>query len=311
MKTKIDSVLIPTDFSEVAESALKVGIAIARRQNAKIFLLHSIDNYAYLQPSEVFLHEARIIKDIRSQLEVKLQELADKIRLQTGVDTGIIVRDGSPSDAICRIALQEKISLIVMGTHGVSGMRKFFMGSESFRVIKHTFCPILTIPSNWQKTVFKKVVFPVRLKPETMDKYFYVQPIIEKNNSEVMLLGLAEQQNPEDLKEVAILIDKMKAQLFTDKISFRTAITRSDDFSRTIIDLAIDFQADLIILSSTIDHNFKNFFVGPFAQQVVNHSHLPVLSIKPSDPPGPEFSIPETAKIWGDSIELSGLGKQE
>jgi len=75
------------------------------------------------------------------------------------------------------------------------------------------------------------------------------------------------------------------------------------DFPKTIIDSAIEFEADLIVLSANIDYHFKSFFVGPFAQQVVNHSHLPVLSIRPSNNREEDISSIELALNWGNSIE--------
>jgi nucleotide-binding universal stress UspA family protein len=168
-----------------------------------------------------------------------------------------------------------------MGTHGVSGLREFFIGSEVFRVVKNATCPVLTIPGNWGKTDFGKVLFPVRLNPGTLDTYFYARPIIEKNNSELYVLGLYEREKDIDNKEISISIDKLKDQLNNDNVIFRTGITQSKDLPAKILNLAKDYEADLIVLTANLDHNFKAFFVGPFVQQVVNHSRLPVLSIKP------------------------------
>ncbi|NCA77559.1 MAG: universal stress protein [Alphaproteobacteria bacterium] len=308
MKTTIRSILVPTDFSELAESALKVAIAIAKRQRAKIILLHVIDNYAYLQPSEVFLHEIRIMPDIKSHHEESMKELAGKISEQIEIDVDVQVEEGSPADVICRVAAKKQINLIVMGTHGMSGLRKFFIGSESSRVIKNSFCPVLTIPGNWQKTDFEKVLYPVRIASRAVEKYFYARPIIEKNNSKVTLLGLAEQQNSAELEEVVLLTDQVKAQMFADHVQFRTNLVRSSDFPKTIIDSAIEFESDLIILSSTIDHNVKAFFLGPFAQQVVNHSTLPVLSIKPTESKKTSQPSSDSLKRWGYTIDLSNLG---
>jgi nucleotide-binding universal stress UspA family protein len=302
MKTQISSILIPTDFSELSESALKVGLAIAKRQHAKVTLLHVVDTYAHIQPTEVFLPEFQVTPDVISAINVRLNDLVERINQDTGIDiTGTVV-DGIPSDRICLYARQKKINLIVMGTHGISGLRKFFLGSEAFKVIKNASCPVLTIPGNWQKTDFEKVLFPVRLKPGALNKYFYARPIIEKNNSEVTILGLAEQKRPEDIKEVTLLMDKLKVQLHNDNVLFRSSLCASEDFPATIINAAIENETDLIILTANIDYYFKTFFMGPFAQQVVNHSHLPVLSIKPSKSLSENPSSMELARKWGKSV---------
>jgi len=302
MKTQINSILIPTDFSELSESALKVGLAIAKRQQAEVTLLHVVDTFSYIEPTEVFLPDFKITPDVISSIEEKLKDLVESIKQETGINITGKVLDGIPSDRICRYALKEHISLIVMGTHGISGIRKFFMGSEAFRVLKNASCPVLTIPGNWQKTDFEKVLFPVRLKPGALDKYFYARPIIEKNNSEVTILGLADQKKPDESKEIALLMDKIKAQLHSDNVRFRSSLCTSDDFPATIINVSIENEIDLIILTANLDYYFKTFFIGPYAQQVVNHSHLPVLAIKPSKKVSKDPSSLELAQKWGKSI---------
>jgi nucleotide-binding universal stress UspA family protein len=278
MKTQINSILIPTDFSVLSESAIKVGIAIAKRQNAQVTLLHAVDLLPYLLPTEVLLSSS---KEVLSRKEEELKELSENIQKDTGVKAVVKVLEGTPSDIICKLAYEENISLIVMGTHGVSGLREFFIGSEAFRVLKNATCPVLTIPGDWQKTDFEKVLFPVRLKPGTLDTYFYARPIVEKNNSELFLLGLYDQKKDMVEEEISMSINKVKQQLDNDKVVFKSEISQSKDYPAKIIEMAKLYEADLIILTANLDHDFKAYFVGPFVQQVVNHSRLPVLSIKP------------------------------
>jgi nucleotide-binding universal stress UspA family protein len=278
MKTQINSILIPTDFSELSESAIKVGIAIAKRQNAKVTLLHIVDVLPVLLPTQVLLSDPQ---EVLSRMEEKLEEISERIRKESGVKAVVKALEGTPADRICKFALEENISLIVMGTHGVSGLREFFIGSEAYRVIKNATCPVLTIPGEWQKTDFGKVIFPVKIDPGTLDTYFYARPIIEKNNSDLFILGLYERQKDVDNKEISILINKLRVQLNNDNILFKSGITQSKDLPAKILTIAKDYEADLIILTANLDSNFKAFFVGPFVQQVVNHSQLPVLSIKP------------------------------
>jgi len=302
MKTQINSILIPTDFSELSESALKVGLAIAKRQRAEVTLLHVVDTYSYIEPTEVFLPDFQITPDVISSIEAKLNNLVESIKQETGIKITGKVLDGIPSDRICRYARQKNISIIVIGTHGISGIRNFFMGSEAFKVLKNASCPVLTIPGNWHKTDFEKVLFPVRLKPGALDKYFYARPIIEKNNSEVIILGLADQKKPDESKQVAVLMEKIKDQLHNDNVRYRSSLCASDDFPATIINVSIENEIDLIILTANLDYYFKTFFIGPYAQQVVNHSHLPVLAIKPSKKLSKDPSSLELAQNWGKSV---------
>jgi nucleotide-binding universal stress UspA family protein len=305
MKTQIKSILIPTDFSDLSESALKVGIAIAKRQTAEITLLHVIDRLAYLPPTEVFLPDVQITTDFKLTMEEKLKALAEKIQKETGIKISVKVLIGTPSDSICQFAFSENISLIVMGTHGTSGLREFFIGSEAFRVVKNAICPVLTIPGNWKKTEFKNILFPVRLLLGSFDKYFFARPIIEKNDSNLVILGLADKKKPDQVEEVAQLLDEIKYQLDIDYTKFSTVILSSDNFPAEVVKMADKFDSDLIIVTTNLDHDIKTYFVGPFVQQIVNHSMRPVLSIKPIYLQADGTDFEKLVEIWGMRVDFS------
>lgn len=310
MKSQINTILIPTDFSEPSESALKVGLSIARRQKSDVILLHVLDQFAYMPPAEVFLPGFPLKKDIESTMKKKLEDISVKIQKETGIKIIGKILDGIPSVGICQFAFDEKISLIVMGTHGTSGLREFFVGSEAFRVVKNATCPVLTVPGNWDKPEFNKVLFPIRLKPGAIDKYFYARPIIEKNNSEIVLLGLSDKGKPNDLKEVTSLMDKLKLQLHYDNVIFKPLLIPCDDFPSKAIEIAKEQEVDLIILTANLDYDFKAYFIGPFAQQVINHSKLPVLNIKPPIDTSEQFKYIELAAKWGGGIKFAEFGGQ-
>lgn len=96
------------------------------------------------------------------------------------------------------------------------------------------------------------------------------------------MLGLSEEEYSDDIKEIALLMDKIKIQLHNDKVVFQSAICKSKDFPREIIKISKEYGIDLIVLTANFDNDFNPYYLGPYTQQVLNHSHLPVLSIKPA-----------------------------
>ncbi len=311
MKSQIKSILIPTDFSESSENALAVGIAIAERQKADIVLLHVVDRFANLQPTEVFLPEIQLMPDINLMIEIRLKEFSESVTKKAGIKVDSKVLNGQPFERICRLAYEENISLIVIGTHGTSGLRGLFMGSEAYRVVKSAPCPVLTVPGNWNKKEFKKVLFPIRLIPGALDKYFYARPIIEKNNSELFLLGLTDMKNARNTKDLMLLIKNLKRQLNDDNVKFQTAYCPGEDFPAEVSKTTRELNIDLIILTANIDPEWKSYFIGPFGQQVINHAQVPVLSIKPSNDQTEAVPVFRLAEQWGRSINLSGTEKRK
>jgi nucleotide-binding universal stress UspA family protein len=282
MKIQIDSILIPMDFSNLSERALKVGVAVAIRQKAEIILLHVIDKYNYIEQNGVFSTDFKVDPYIINALEDRLNELSNKISEDTGIKVTKEVIVGQPADNICLYAFEKKTSLIVIGTDESSGLQEFFIDSEPFRVVKNAVCPVLTIPANWEKNDFEKVLLPIRIKPGQLDKYIYSSPIIEKNNSELFLLGLSQKKNPGELKELATILDLIRVKLHNDNVKFHSTFSPCEDFAAKVIEISKSIDADLIVLTTNLDYDFKSDFVGPFAQQIIQQSNLPVLSIKPA-----------------------------
>ncbi|MCU0472312.1 MAG: universal stress protein [Bacteroidales bacterium] len=289
---------------------MAVGIAIAERQKADIVLLHVVDRFANLQRTEVFLPEIQLMPDINLMIEIRLKEFSESVSKKTGIKVESKVLNGQPFERICRLAYEENISLIVIGTHGTSGLRGLFMGSEAYRVVKSAPCPVLTVPGKWNKKEFKKVLFPIRLIPGALDKYFYARPIIEKNNSELFLLGLTDMKNTRNTKDLMLLIKNLKRQLNNDNVKFQTAYCLGEDFPAEVSKTTRDLNIDLIILTANIDPEWRSYFIGPFGQQVINHAQVPVLSIKPSNDQAEPVHAFRLAEQWGRSINLSGKEKR-
>lgn len=281
MKSQITKIIITTDFSVYSESAFKTGIAIAQRHNAEVTILHVMDKLDYIEPSEAFQSfygiEASRIRAVGKSMDM----LAAKIHKNTGIKISSKLILGLPADKVCAYAYQQKASIVVIGTHGISGTRELFMGSDAFKIIKNCSCPVLTVPREWSKTSFGKVIFPVLLKPGSFEKYFYARPIIEKNNSELYILGLSERNKPSELKELTSLVDRVKLQLHNDSVRFQSAFSPCTSFSDKIVQVADEYSAELAVIALNHDDNIKTCKFSHFAQQLLNKLKMPLLTIKP------------------------------
>jgi nucleotide-binding universal stress UspA family protein len=112
-------------------------------------------------------------------------------------------------------------------------------------------------------------------------------------------------KDPVNSKEIILLMNGLKRKLHNDNVKFQTGYSQSENFPSEVIKTAEYFDIDLIVLTANLDFDWKAFFLGPFVQQVLNHSRIPVLSIKPSfDQPeeGSSLSLPEN---WGRSLKFS------
>ena len=140
--TKGEKILIALDGSRYSEAALEQAISLGRICNSTIYPLTVIDLY----PEQIEVAPALVEKmsqDARAILDKAQERIkAENIACETIVHTG-----GQPHEFIIREAKERNVDLIVMGTHGRTGMKKLLMGSVAQKVIGHAPCPILVVPA--------------------------------------------------------------------------------------------------------------------------------------------------------------------
>ncbi len=138
-------ILVATDFSETADRALAVATELARAAgSAELLLVHAnfmpreIEALAVYGPEKVF---EKLEVAARAQLDKRLAGLA-----AAGIAGRQLHADGRPDELILKLAGQESADLIVMGTHGRSGLSRLLMGSVAERVLRQASCPVMTVP---------------------------------------------------------------------------------------------------------------------------------------------------------------------
>jgi universal stress protein A len=141
----IRQILAPTDFSEFSKQAVESALALARRFKAKLLLLHVVELPAYpvegVWPSPL---GTALLEDLERQARLDLaQVLPDTPHVTVEVIRQVVV--GTPYRKIVDVAAAENVDLIVMATHGRTGLSHLVMGSVAERVVRTAPCPVLTI----------------------------------------------------------------------------------------------------------------------------------------------------------------------
>ena len=137
-------ILVPTDFSESARHALSYGMSFAREYEAELILLHVVETMAVGYASDLFpVPMAEVFEEISSYARTELSKLADEARGRAGEVRPLLVQ-GKPSVEIIRVAREETVDMIVLGTHGKGVLDKALFGSTTERVVRNGPCPVLT-----------------------------------------------------------------------------------------------------------------------------------------------------------------------
>jgi nucleotide-binding universal stress UspA family protein len=139
-----ERILVPTDFSEPAAEALEVAIGFAVRFGARLTLLHAHEMPTYAFPDAVMPVTPQVVAELERTAKVELERLAERARSR-GVTTETIAVVGPNHLEVCRIAEEMGADLIVMGTHGRTGIRHAILGSVAEKVVRRAPCPVLTV----------------------------------------------------------------------------------------------------------------------------------------------------------------------
>ncbi len=143
---RIRRILHPTDFSSASRPALERALGLARDSRAELIILHvmapviPVVGEGYIPPQT---YEA-IDTAARKSAQTKLDALVARAR-KAGVHTRGLLVEGTPHDRIVRAAKAQRVDLIVMGTHGRSGLARLFVGSVASRVVSAAACPVMTV----------------------------------------------------------------------------------------------------------------------------------------------------------------------
>ena len=141
-------ILVAFDGSEDSKRAVKAACALAKRLESSVILLHvfSVPVYAYGGPAGVPAISVESLEGTAKRQATTMVESGLELARSEGIEAkGELVESGAIAEAIVSFATKQGIQLIVLGTRGMSGLKKVLMGSVSSGVVNHSLCPVLVV----------------------------------------------------------------------------------------------------------------------------------------------------------------------
>ncbi len=281
----IKKILVPLDFSKTSVKALDYAIDMAEKCNAELTLLHVAEGFVanaargyYIAPSYEKEYEQLVIK----QGNDNLNDFANGIKKVGVTNVTVLTTVGRTHSEILKAAKKTKADIIIMGTHGVSGVREFFIGSNTFNVIRNAKCPVLSVQTGNKAPGFKNVLLPFRGKGHSREKVNYAIDLALLYKSTIHILGVDTEFTEAGKRKIELEAEQIKEIAKHKNLNCTTKIISHAYVSEAVLKNAQKVNADLIIIMSDLDKmDITEYFAGPFSQQIVNHSTIPVLSIHP------------------------------
>lgn len=284
MKTfQIKNILIPTDFSETGLLAVEYAAFMARLCKADLYLLHVIEP----SDSTFQIYNPSIQKtnpwEAEKMVEKHFSELSIKLKKEYGVKIKSICSLGkTPAEVVAKVK-EFDIDMVVMGTHGASGFDEFFIGSNAHKIVTLCPCPVITVQTHAKKIGFTKIILPVDDSLHSRQKVDNTITLAKKYGAKVHILGLLNKSRDTDPKKFKIKLDSVEKAIKKAGLPYECKIVKGNNLAIAAMKYSKKVKADLVVVLTDHESNLNGMFLGAFAKQIVNHSKVPVMSIRPAE----------------------------
>ena len=265
MENQSKPILIPTDFTVVAQYAIEWAVPFAKSSNTGLVLVHIVK-------------KADEIPDAMAKVEAEAEEVTRNF----GVSATGIVREGTIFTTIGETVDELDASLVVMGTHGVKGMQKL-TGSWALKVIVTSKVPFIVVQAPPGKNTIDRIAFPIDYKRENREKIGWAYYVAKQFNSKVFILR-AEQARDKKI-ERGVLTNLVFTEKFlrSKNIKFEVSVAKGkESFAKESMQYAEEIDADLILITTTKNISFSDYVLGASEESVItNNANIPVMCVNP------------------------------
>ena len=265
-------ILVPCDFSEPAIEAFKFAIDVASLGGGSVLVLKVIDipvvyDATFGMPS--YMDNSGLIEELQKAAKKDYHRLVKKYG--KGYDKIKFSAVQGPTSMMINDFIEEKkISLVIMGTHGATGINEFFVGSTTEKIVRFSKVPVFAIRKAMPVKSIKNIVFPTTLNSDQSDFIKKLKVLQAFFNARIHILYLNTPFNfirDSDLKEYAA----------RHKFTNYTLSIRQDRYEPDgIIAFAEEIKADLLAMATHGRKGLSHFIEGSITEDVVNHINCPV-----------------------------------
>ncbi|WP_296383042.1 universal stress protein [Winogradskyella sp.] len=273
-------IIVPIDFSEHSEFALEAASNIARKYDSELIVLHMLElSNAILTAGSASLNEEAVF--YLKLAEQKFETFLDKPYLE-GLNITPIVKHFKVFSEVNEVANEHNVNLIVMGSHGASGIKEVLIGSNTEKVVRHSDIPVLVIKHNPILFDFENGVFACDFSDDAVAPYLKAKATFNKLNAKMHLVYV---NSPDGNFRSSSEIDKRVANFLKKAdgdLRHLNDVNVVSDYSieKGILNFANVIGADVISVATHGRKGLAHFFEGSISEDIANHSTLPVMTFK-------------------------------
>ncbi|MCH9659293.1 MAG: universal stress protein [Bacteroidetes bacterium] len=273
-------ILVPVDFSDHSEYALEVAAQLAKRYDAEILTLHMMG----LSEAVLTKNESQEVMEAMYYMklaEKHFDEFLDKDYLK-GIKVESTVQNYKVFSEIDKVAKEYEVDLIVMGSHGSSGLKDIFVGSNTEKVVRTANVPVLVIKNRIVNFTTDTMVFACDFSLDYIPAFKNAKALANVFASEFRLLYV---NTPERFKRSSEMMEKafkFLANVGNNDLELYESVVYYND--KTVEDGIFTYSSankvDIIAVPTHGRSGLAHFFAGSIGEELVNHSEIPVVSFK-------------------------------
>lgn len=263
----MSKIVVGFDFSSGSAYAVDFAIDIANRFESDIRLVYVKEKKEDEAP-------------IREEIERRNAGVA---HLLHGIKLEYVLREGNPPEELAKQVKEDNAQLLVVGTHGMSGLKTSMLGRNIYRTIEISPAPVIIIREefNFNKQL-EKIVVPLDSSDDTRQKVAEAIRFAKAFGSTIHLLGLYTSSTPDIRRIVNNYVKNVQRHLSTSGVPYITKMLEAPkNVTETTLEYANSVSADLIAIMTEQESRLTSMFLGTFAQQMITQSKIPVLSVRP------------------------------
>jgi len=272
----MNKIIVPIDFSEYSLFALETAAILAKRNNAEVLALHMLEIDKGRLTDSNNAQDEQVVFFLKLA-ERKFEEFLEKDFLE-GIHVTPIVKHFKVFSEVSDVAEEFDADMIVMGSHGSSGLSEIFVGSNTEKVVRHSEIPVLVVKHKPSKLNFDTVVFACDFSEKMVEPYLKANKMF--NNMKLLYVNVPGEGFRSSSETDTIVADFLKkADGNLDKLN-DVHYTADYSIEKGILNSANLLGADLIAIPTHGRKGIAHFFSGSVSEDVANHANLPVLTFK-------------------------------
>lgn len=272
-------IVVAIDFLDCSLNALAHAVSIADKAKADIEMVwvNMPDN-----SKEIFKCDPdALLNEVDKRFNELIEDYSPE--LENGKMT-YSIREGKVYKEIILAARESKADLVVAGTHGSAGFEEFWIGSNANKIVSATEKPIITIRGGVDvQRSLNRIVLPIDSTVETRQKLPFTTELAKIHDAEIHVLSIYTTKVQAVRYRVDTYSDQVIEYLEEEGVKYVRDAVEADNLTNSTIGYAERIDANLISIMTEQERTTANLWLGPYAQQMVNHSPYPVLSIHPKE----------------------------